>query len=60
MDGSFDRIEHHTTLIINSHKVEMAGIGNANQGRLTSRLTHKSTFPIEVLRPIDVCRLSNL
>lgn len=54
MNKQFNRLENSTTLIINSHRLEMPGIGNANEGYLTSRITHKFPFAIEILAPMMI------
>jgi Green fluorescent protein len=52
--ANFDRLENTTTLIVNSHRVEIPGVGNANEGRLTSRFKHNFKFPIEILAPMMI------
>ncbi len=54
MDKRFDRVENTTTLIVNSHRLQMQGVGNANEGRLTSKVTHRLPFPIEILAPMAI------
>jgi hypothetical protein len=54
MDPRFNRLANTTTLIVNRHRLEMVGIGNANEGRLTSKVAHRFTFPIEILAPMMI------
>lgn len=54
IDKRFNRIENTTILIVNAHRLEIPGAGNANEGRLTSKVTHGLTFPIEILAPMMI------
>ena len=52
MDERFDTVENVTSLIVNAHTLEVPGLGNANEGRLTSRVSHSLPFAIEILAPM--------
>ena len=54
MDKRFDRLENVTTLIVNQHRLEIPGVGNANEGRLTSQVRHNFKFAIELLAPMMI------
>jgi hypothetical protein len=54
MNERFDKLENTTTLIVNSREIKIAGIGNANQGRLTSKFVHNFAFGIEILAPMVI------
>lgn len=54
MDNRFNQVQNTTTLIVNSHRLEIPGVGNANEGRLTSKVSHNLTFPIEILAPMMI------
>ena len=49
MNKQFNRLENTTTLVVNSHHLVMPGVGNANEGYLTSKITHEFPFAIEIL-----------
>ncbi len=53
-DKRFNHLENTTTLIVNSHRLEIPGVGNANEGRLTSKVTHDFPFAIEILAPMMI------
>jgi hypothetical protein len=54
MDQRFDVVENKTLLIVNSNQLDIPGVGNANQGRLTSIVEHKLPFSIEILAPMMI------
>ena len=54
MDRRFDRLENTTLLLVNGHRLEIPGVGNANEGRLTSRVTHRFPFAVEILAPMMI------
>lgn len=54
MNTQFNQLENTTTLIVNSHQLEMQGIGNANKGFLTSIVNHNLPFGIEILAPMMI------
>jgi len=49
MISNFDSLTNRTTLNVNQHSVEFEGVGNANEGRLTTALTHDFEFDVEIL-----------
>ncbi|CAK0005613.1 hypothetical protein [Burkholderia pseudomallei] len=54
MDKQFNRIENTTTLIVNSYKIDAPGVGNANEGFLSSRIVHNFPFAVEILAPMAI------
>lgn len=47
----FDSLANVTNVIVNGHRVEAEGTGNANKGMLTSRMKHDFKFSPELLAP---------
>lgn len=54
MDPKFNQLPNTTTLNVNAHHLEIPGIGNANQGRLTSQVQHDFPFGVEILAPMMI------
>ncbi len=54
MNKVFDKVKNTTTFIVNNRELKIPGVGNANQGRLTSKVTHDFPFSIELLAPMMI------